>query len=157
MKKEIIGLSFFLVWMSSACASSVPTQINLETISPTLTRAITPTRVAGTQPLTGISDKEVTPNDLVRPVMSEPRSDIPKYNRKDWRHWRDADGDCQNTRHEVLIHESKSPVTYKSDRQCQVVEGKWLDPYTGEEVRLASRLDVDHMIPLNNADLSGVC
>lgn len=155
MKKEIIGLSFFLVWISSPCASSVPTQINLETISPTLTRAIRPTRFAGTQPLTEFADKKLSPNNLVRPVMSEPRFDIPKYSRKDWRHWTDADGDCQNTRHEVLIDESKSSVSYKSNRQCQVVEGKWLDPYTGQEVHLASRLDVDHMIPLKNAHLSG--
>ena len=155
MIKAISWLLVSLVWIALGCTSPVPTQISQETIPATLTRAITQTRVTVTSPPTGIADKKVTPHDLVRPVMSEPRSDIPKYNRKDWRHWSDADGDCQNTRHEVLIHESKSPVTYKSDRQCQVVEGKWLDPYTGEEVRLASRLDVDHMIPLKNAHLSG--
>jgi len=50
------------------------------------------------------------------------------YNRKDWPHWADYDGDCQNERAELLIALSKAPVTFRSHRNCTVVRGEWLDP-----------------------------
>ena len=41
-------------------------------------------------------------------------TDMPKYERNDWKHWEDHDGDCQDARQEVLIAESLVPVTYKT-------------------------------------------
>ena len=87
--------------------------------------------------------------------ISEIAADLLKYDRGDWKHWIDEDRDCQNTRHEVLIEESLKEVTFKSAKQCQVATGEWLDPYTGDTVTDATKLDVDHMIPLKNAHDSG--
>ena len=80
---------------------------------------------------------------------------IPKYNRSEWNHWIDTDKDCQNARHEVLIEESLEPVEFKTDKKCQVKSGKWFAAFSGQEVTDATKLDIDHMVPLKNAHDSG--
>ena len=87
-------------------------------------------------------------------VASVP-SDIPSYNRDNWRHWEDEDRDCQDTRQEVLVEESVSPVEYEDSDQCRVKSGEWNGPYTGEQFTNPRDLDVDHMVPLANAHRSG--
>ena len=88
----------------------------------------------------------------------DPSPAIPAYDRGDWRHWIDADGDCQNTRNEVLIRDSTIQVTFKpraDGRQCIVIAGRWIDPYSNEVITSPAALDIDHMVPLQNAHLSG--
>ena len=77
------------------------------------------------------------------------------YDRDLYNHWIDADQDCQDTRQEVLIEESQIPVTYKTDKQCSVASGQWLDPYTDTVFTDPGDLDVDHVVPLKEAHISG--
>ena len=70
------------------------------------------------------------------------------YNRKSWRHWVDEDHDCQNTRAEILISTSSEPVTFRNNKGCSVLSGKWYGVYSGKYWSLASDLDIDHIVPL---------
>tara|TARA_Y100001970_G_scaffold139740_1_gene171994 strand:+ start:797 stop:1474 length:678 start_codon:yes stop_codon:yes gene_type:complete len=80
---------------------------------------------------------------------------IKRYNRKDWRHWIDEDGDCQNTRAEILISQSELSVEFATSRQCRVVKGSWLGGLTGVRLLYASDVDIDHVIPLSYAHRHG--
>ena len=76
------------------------------------------------------------------------------YEREDWPHWLDLDGDCMDARDEVLTAESLEPVRLSADG-CDVLGGLWRDLYTGETYRDPTRLDVDHLVPLAEAHRSG--
>ena len=78
------------------------------------------------------------------------------YRRHDYMdYWVDKDGDCRNLRHEMLMRQSLEEVTFKNTKNCIVEGGLWVDPYTNKSIRLASDLDMDHVIPLAYAHKSG--
>ena len=80
----------------------------------------------------------------------------PPYERQSWGDgWADADGDCQNTRQEVLIEESKGPVGFKGTGKCKVTTGSWDNPYTGEGHASPERLVVAPLVSLKEAHESG--
>ena len=76
------------------------------------------------------------------------------YDRDLYRHWVDADGDCQDTRQEVLIGESRIPVTLNATG-CFVVAGEWVSAYDGEVFTDPGDLRIDHLVPLAEAHRSG--
>jgi len=74
------------------------------------------------------------------------------YNRYSYGGWRDDDRDCLNTRHEVLAEESLiTPIIL----DCKVIYGVWYDLYTGEVITNPRKLDVDHVVPIKEANDSG--
>ena len=91
---------------------------------------------------------------LVITIATVP-DDIPEYDRSDWRHWTDEDGDCQDARQGVLVEESLTPVTFETDRGCRVATGRWFGAFDGHDLENTNSLDIDHMVPLKNAHDSG--
>ena len=113
----------------------------------------TPAMIPTTTP---VSTREPAPpattlTIAVAPILSR----IPEYSRSQWKHWADEDGDCQDARQEVLIAESLVEVTFESVKMCRVETGRWYGAFTGTYVELPRDLDVDHLVPLKNAHLSG--
>ena len=81
--------------------------------------------------------------------------DIPEYDPSQWKHWVDADGDCRDTRQEVLVRESLSEVAFETDGRCRVEKGQWYGAFTRTRVNNPAELDVVRRVPLQNAHLSG--
>ncbi|KAF3110666.1 hypothetical protein TWF569_002434 [Orbilia oligospora] len=73
------------------------------------------------------------------------------YNRKLFPHWIMQHGEC-NTREEILKRDGTDVVV---DAKCVSTSGTWVCPYTGLPYYQASDIDIDHMVPLKNAWISG--
>jgi hypothetical protein len=68
------------------------------------------------------------------------------YDRSDWPHWSDADRDCQNTRHEILIQTSTKPGEFKgTDNACNVLAGEWYDSYSRVTFTISKALGLAEM------------
>lgn len=86
------------------------------------------------------------------------------YDRDEWRHWTEVRG-CWTVREAVLVRDAEpgSVVLKDADGKptsdvgaaCQVVSGRWVDPYTGKTFTDPSGLDIDHLVPLGEAARSG--
>ncbi|WP_331759882.1 HNH endonuclease family protein (plasmid) [Streptomyces sp. NBC_01525] len=84
------------------------------------------------------------------PLAAESRDG---YQRTSFKHWVDADRDGCNTRAEVLIAESRTPV--EMGPKCKIVSGEWFSYYDQQHVADPKKLDIDHMVPLAEAWDSG--
>ena len=97
----------------------------------------------------------ITARDLLSGLTVASESNGSTYLRSAFKTWIDADGDCQDTRAEVLIAESLVTPTYTSSSHCTVATGKWLSYYDGATWTAPSDVDIDHMVPLKEAWVSG--
>ncbi|EHA48159.1 hypothetical protein MCOR27_004435 [Pyricularia oryzae] len=73
------------------------------------------------------------------------------YNRDLFPHWSTQSGTC-NTREYVLKRDGSNVETNSA---CSAVSGTWKSPYDGATWTSASNIDIDHMVPLKNAWVSG--
>jgi hypothetical protein len=92
-----------------------------------------------------------TPPVILQLLRVETESSAIRYDRKAFRHWVDADRDCQNTRVEVLVRDDLTG----SSSSCRVASGRWFSWLDGEVLLSSRSLDVDHLVSLAEAWRSG--
>ena len=95
---------------------------------------------------------EITAADVLDQLVAAEPSSV-AYDRSYFTHWVDADGDGCDTRQEVLIAESITPVVLSG--RCTVVSGQWLSWFDGTTWTDPSDIDIDHLVPLSEAWKSG--
>jgi len=83
-------------------------------------------------------------------IQAEERSG---YDRDLFAHWIDADGNGCDTRREVLIRDSLTPVEVGPG--CEIYGGTWLSHYDGFTSSNPGDFDIDHLVALAEAWDSG--
>lgn len=96
---------------------------------------------------------KVSARTLLKHLTVQPESHSSSYVRSKFKLWVDADHDGENTRAEVLRAESSTRVT--ENKYHTVKTGHWTSRYDGKTYTAASKLDIDHLVPLEEAWTSG--
>ncbi|KAF9268472.1 hypothetical protein L218DRAFT_512019 [Marasmius fiardii PR-910] len=78
-------------------------------------------------------------------------SNVPAYARDQFKTWDIISGTC-DTRETVLKRDGTNVMT---DSSCKALSGNWVSPYDNVPTTLASDLDIDHLVPLKEAWISG--
>lgn len=116
-------------------------------------------------PDSGIKDGSTAPEaDSKLNALTVANAGGVAYNRDEWKHWANVRS-CWTVREEVLateavagslvLKDANKQVTTDLASACEIVSGKWVDPYGGDTYTNPGDLDIDHMIPLNYAAQHG--
>ncbi|MEV6955838.1 HNH endonuclease family protein [Streptomyces sp. NPDC051183] len=100
--------------------------------------------------LPGMVSAAVARTQLAALKVAEPGT-MAGYSRAKFTHWAEQ-GDKCDTR-EVVLKRDGTDVT--RDSECRAVSGKWTSLYDGVAVGEASKMDIDHMVPLAEGWRSG--
>ena len=93
--------------------------------------------------------------DLLAALPVAPEDTAARYDRDEWGDWTSRDG-C-DTRERVLADQGTGTVLGKACRPLCPATGPacWVSPYDGAATRDASRMQIDHRVPLAEATRSG--
>jgi hypothetical protein len=97
----------------------------------------------------------LTPKGLLAKLSTASETGFASYDRSKFQYPIDANGDCQDTRAEVLQQESRTRVQFTSASRCFVRYGTWYSWYDGATAKSASNIQIDHLVPLYEAWTSG--
>lgn len=80
------------------------------------------------------------------------------YTREQFPHWSDLNRNGCDTRNEILNRDLTKVIFKAGTRDCKVISGSLIDPYSGKEITFSSTkstIDIDHVVALSNAWQTG--
>lgn len=92
-----------------------------------------------------------TARSYLSSIPTEAESNSPAYDRDLFVHWITISGSC-NTRETALKRDGSDVV---ANSACATSSGSWYSDYDGATWTAASDLDIDHLVPLKEAWVSG--
>ncbi len=111
-----------------------------------------------------VAARSAVSEDAARQQLSElrvrPAGSMTGYSREKFPHWSDAqeygwrlpsgtpDPSYCDARDGALIRDGRDE---RVEQYCNVVSGRWFDPYGGQTYTNPSDIDIDHFVPLANA------
>ena len=98
------------------------------------------------------NEADIGVGELTDMLVDDPHTGA-DYRRDDWHLWDDIDGDGCDARQQALKAASTIPANVAAG--CKVVSGNWISAYDGFMTSNPSELDIDHVVPLENAHISG--
>jgi hypothetical protein len=123
-----------------------------------LARLVTVVAVAAGTGVVAAPAGHAAPPEEVEAFLSglqvAPEGSSSGYSRDQFPHWIDNNGDCQDTRDEVLSWESTAAVGWDGPG-CNVVSGRWWSAYDGVTLSSPGDASIDHVVALAEAWRSG--
>lgn len=113
---------------------------------------IEPASVAAVEPPTAIS--------VLNKLEVKGRAAKSGYARSQFPHWSDPDRNGCDSRNDVLKRDLKVISFKDGTRDCKVISGELVDPFSGKKIRFdlntsVSNIDIDHIVALSNAWQTG--
>lgn len=156
-------LSIVLIAVGAAFSSATLPQVDQNAPQSTALQTLTPAPSATPEPSESAEDTPAPPAaDTSASAFALMLAELPVdnsparhtgYQRDYFMAWIDADSDGCNTRAEVLVLQTLTATSSRG--KCTITTGTWYSPFDNQSFTLASDVDIDHLVPLKEAWISG--
>lgn len=109
-------------------------------------------------PTQSASANEPTALAVLNQLEVKGRAPKTGYSRAAFTHWSDLNRDGCDSRNEILKRDLTQIVFKTGTRDCKVISGQLLDPFSGKTLIFSSSkstVDIDHLVSLSNAWQTG--
>jgi len=97
----------------------------------------------------------ITPTEYLALLTIAEEGSRDDFNPDDWSHWHIKDWSGCSSREEVLVRTAIGDTSWDPDDPCEVVDGWWYSEYDGTWTSESSEIEIDHVVGLSEAHVSG--